>query len=278
MSRQQSYNLVGFQGAEDHVSLAADPDDAANKVIQFTKTTDAYHYAGVQLGVGGIETVGPINFDIANDQTAISARIWVPEAHLNANDGSIIARMEVGDSIFGAVDMNFVHAQAELTQAGWNTALFDFSQPVERWVTSYGRNEYIALSDSVTYESRYLSTGRTAKGRQRSPATRPTTSIIFLSGVPDCPAATRCPVVTCSSFEDNFDEIGQAPDAAHWTLETGASGWGNNELQNYTNSTDNSVIVDVGVTDGDTDRANDGVNGALRITAKRDGSEIHRHV
>ena len=120
-------------------------------MIQFTKTTDAKHYAGIQLGIGGTETVGPINFDIANDQTAISARIWTPR--LNANDGSIIARMEVGDSIFGgAVDMNFVHAQAELTQVGWNDVLFDFSQPVERWVTSYGRNEYIALSDSVTYD------------------------------------------------------------------------------------------------------------------------------
>ena len=65
-------------------------------------------------------------------------------------------------------------------------------------------------------------------------------------------------------FEDNFNEIGQAPDAEYWTLETGATGWGNNELQNYTNSTDNSVIVDVGETDGDTDGSDDGVNGAPR--------------
>ena len=63
--------------------------------------------------MGGTETVGPINFDIANDQTAISARIWSPEDHLNANDGSIIARMEVGAIFGGAVDMNFVHAQAD---------------------------------------------------------------------------------------------------------------------------------------------------------------------
>ena len=34
------------------------------------------------------------------------------------------------------------------------------------------------------------------------------------------------------------------------------------------------MIVDVGVTDGDTDRSDDGVNGALRITAKREGGEI----
>ena len=80
------------------------------------------------LGVGDTETVGPINFDIANDQTAISARIWVPEGRTQTR--SIIARMEVGDSIFGgAVDINWVHAEAELTQAGWNDVVFDFSQP-----------------------------------------------------------------------------------------------------------------------------------------------------
>ena len=245
-------------------------------MIQFTKTTDAWHYAGVQLGVGGTETVGPINFDIANDQTAISARIWVPEAHLNANDGSIIARMEVGDSIFGgAVDMNFVHAQAELTQAGWNDVLFDFSQPVERWVTSYGRSEYVALSDSVTYD-RVAIFIDWENGQGASPLTDPVTYYIDdISGPGEgLSGGYTVPDGYVLKFEDNFDEIGQAPDAAHWTLETGASGWGNNELQNYTNSTDNSVIVDVGVADGDTDRTDDGVNGALRITAKREGGEI----
>ena len=270
------YNPVGFQGAEEQVSLAADPEDAANTVIKFIKTTDAYHYAGVQLGIGTTETVGPINFDVANGQTAISARIWVPEAHLNANDGSIIARMEVGDSIFGgAVDMNFVHAQAELTQAGWNDVLFDFSQPVERWVTSYGRNEYIALSDSVTYD-RISVFVDWENGKGATELSSDTTYYIDNISGPGAglSGGYTVPDGYVLSFEDNFDQIGQAPDAEHWTLETGASGWGNNELQNYTNSTDNSVIVDVGVTDGDTDRANDGVNGALKITAKRDGSEI----
>ena len=263
------YNPVGFQGAEDHVSLAADPDNAANTVIQFTKTTDAYHYAGVQLGIGTTETVGPISFDIANGKTAISARIWTPEA------GKIV-RMEVGDSIFGgAVDMNFVHAQAELTQVGWNDVLFDFSQPVERWVTSYGRNEYIALSDSVTYDriSVFIDW---ENGRGATALSSNTTYYIDDISSPSAglSGGYTIPDGYVLAFEDNFDEIGKGPDPGHWTLETGATGWGNNELQNYTNSTNNSVIVDVGVTDGDTDRANDGVNGALKITAKRDGSEI----
>ena len=263
------YNPVGFQGAEGQVALAADPEDANNTVIQFVKTTDAYHYAGVQLGIEATETVGPINFNIANDQTAISARIWTPEA-------GKIARMEVGDSIFGgAVDMNFVHAQAELTQVGWNDVLFDFSQPVERWVTSYGRSEYVTLSDSVTYD-RIAVFVDWENGQGATALSSDTTYYIDNISGPGAglSGGYTVPAGYMLKFEDNFDEIGQAADAEYWTLETGATGWGNNELQNYTNSTDNSVIVDVGVTDGDTDGSDDGVNGALRITAKREGGEI----
>ena len=46
-------------------------------------------------------------------------------------------------------------------------------------------------------------------------------------------------------------------------------------MQRYENDLDNSVIVDVGVADGDTDGSDDGVNGALRITAKREGDGDH---
>ncbi len=263
------YGLIGFQGAEDHVSLAADPENSSNTVIQFTKTTDAYYYAGVQLGIGETETVGPINFDIANNQTAISARIWTPEA-------GKIARMEVGNSIFnGAVDIDFVHAEAELTEAGWNDVLFDFSQPVERWVTSYGRNETVSLNSSANYDriSIFLDW---ENGQDATPLASDTTYYIDDISPPGegLSGGYTVPDGYILKFEDNFDEIGEAPDAGHWTLETGATGWGNQELQNYTNSIDNSVIVDVGVADGDTDRANDGVNGALRVTAKREGGEI----
>ncbi len=48
-------------------------------------------------------------------------------------------------------------------------------------------------------------------------------------------------------WEDNFDTNG-APNAAKWTydLGTGSNGWGNNESQTYTNSS-NNVIVEDGV-------------------------------
>ncbi|TXE19675.1 glycoside hydrolase family 16 protein [Psychroserpens burtonensis] len=58
-------------------------------------------------------------------------------------------------------------------------------------------------------------------------------------------------------WEDEFDADG-APDATKWTydLGNGVSGWGNQELQSYTNNAENVIIE----------------NGFLKITAKADGS------
>ena len=82
------------------------------------------------------------------------------------------------------------------------------------------------------------------------------------------------------AFEDNFDDIGQQPNSEHWTYDigTGDWGWGNGEDQYYTDSPDNSSIVDLIAIDGsesDTDaNPSDGVNGALKIVASRSGAEI----
>lgn len=54
-------------------------------------------------------------------------------------------------------------------------------------------------------------------------------------------------------WEDEFDTDG-APNAANWTYDLGAGGWGNNEKQFYTDRTDN-VVADQGI---------------LKITAKRE--------
>jgi beta-glucanase (GH16 family) len=67
------------------------------------------------------------------------------------------------------------------------------------------------------------------------------------------------PVVKEYSFEssaawaDEFNTNG-APDATKWTYDVGGSGWGNNELQYYTNTTNNASIQD----------------GFLTITAKKE--------
>ncbi|OIJ24034.1 hydrolase [Nocardioides luteus] len=60
------------------------------------------------------------------------------------------------------------------------------------------------------------------------------------------------------TWSDEFDgPAGSAPDGASWNFETGGGGWGNNELQTYTDSRDNSAL------DG---------NGNLVITARQNGS------
>lgn len=56
-------------------------------------------------------------------------------------------------------------------------------------------------------------------------------------------------------WSDEFDTAG-APDAANWTYDLGAGGWGNGEEQTYTSDAENVIVED----------------GVLKITAKSDGS------
>jgi hypothetical protein len=57
-------------------------------------------------------------------------------------------------------------------------------------------------------------------------------------------------------FSDEFDSPG-SPNTSKWTYDIGATGWGNNESQYYTNRTDNVVIA----------------NGILKIIAKKENYE-----
>jgi beta-glucanase (GH16 family) len=56
-------------------------------------------------------------------------------------------------------------------------------------------------------------------------------------------------------WADEFDSAG-SPDGTKWNFETGKNGWGNNEIQNYTNNRDNSYVS----------------NGTLKIHAKKSQS------
>jgi beta-glucanase (GH16 family) len=53
-------------------------------------------------------------------------------------------------------------------------------------------------------------------------------------------------------WSDEFNQAaGSSPDATKWAYDLGGGGWGNNELETYTNSTDNiSVVADSAATDG----------------------------
>ncbi|KJD36719.1 glucan endo-1,3-beta-D-glucosidase [Tamlana sedimentorum] len=62
-------------------------------------------------------------------------------------------------------------------------------------------------------------------------------------------------VFTNLVWQDEFDIPG-TPDATKWTYDLGAGGWGNNEVQTYTNNVENVIVED----------------GLLKITARADGS------
>ena len=71
------------------------------------------------------------------------------------------------------------------------------------------------------------------------------------------PASAEPAARQAAVWSQDFDgAAGSAPDPSVWNLETGAGGWGNGELQNYTTSRSNSAL------DG---------NGNLVITAQREG-------
>ena len=51
-------------------------------------------------------------------------------------------------------------------------------------------------------------------------------------------AATNAPALGAMTWSDDFNgAAGSAPDAGKWTHEMGSGGYGNQELEDYTNST-----------------------------------------
>jgi len=67
-------------------------------------------------------------------------------------------------------------------------------------------------------------------------------ALLFLSLLPAAPAGAASPYWTLV-WSDEFDgPAGSAPDTTKWMHDLGASGWGNQELENYTDSRDNSYL------------------------------------
>ncbi len=68
-------------------------------------------------------------------------------------------------------------------------------------------------------------------------------------------AALLLPMISSAStpaWQDEFNQpVGSGPDPAKWVFDLGDNGWGNKELQTYTDSRENSFIVaDADATDG----------------------------
>ncbi len=71
--------------------------------------------------------------------------------------------------------------------------------------------------------------------------------------IPVMPVDKNWTFETTPFFADEFNYTG-APDTSKWKYDTGGNGWGNNELENYTNSINNASVA----------------NGVLTITARNE--------
>jgi beta-glucanase (GH16 family) len=75
------------------------------------------------------------------------------------------------------------------------------------------------------------------------------------------------------AWSDEFDTNG-APDPTKWTYDIGGSGWGNNELEYYTNTTNNAVIKDGILTIIAKKESMGGMNYTSSRMASKNGSDM----
>lgn len=80
------------------------------------------------------------------------------------------------------------------------------------------------------------------------------TGLLLLAGMAagTVPAAAAPPAGYTLTWSDEFKQAaGTPPDKAHWSYDTGSSGWGNNELENYVSDIEHAhVVADPKATDG----------------------------
>jgi beta-glucanase (GH16 family) len=71
--------------------------------------------------------------------------------------------------------------------------------------------------------------------------------LLLVEGVAGCGSGGGRTVAMTLAFADEFDgPAGSRADPAHWANDVGGNGWGNNELEYYTNSTRNAALDGAG--------------------------------
>jgi Bacterial Ig-like domain len=109
--------LTGFGGAENS-TIAADPTNSGNKVVQVVKSATAELWAGTTMSNLTGQTVAPITFTASNKR--VTARVYSPVAN-------IPVRLKVENASNGAISSE---TQATVSQANtWQTLTFDFDAP-----------------------------------------------------------------------------------------------------------------------------------------------------
>ena len=142
------YQFNAFEGTAASVVTDPSAQESSNKVLRYVESATAKNYAGVSIGLDSAFSVDPIAFDVAAGETVMTARVWVDTAY---GVGQVV-RMQVADTAAGTNDAHYVEAQATITQSGWNTLVFDFSKPVERYVAASNGSAVTALSSGVVYD------------------------------------------------------------------------------------------------------------------------------
>jgi len=75
----------------------------------------------------------------------------------------------------------------------------------------------------------------------------PALILVAAAAAAGCGGGAHGGAATSPSFADEFDgPAGARPDPARWLYDLGGNGWGNNELQDYTNSTGNAALDGAG--------------------------------
>ena len=110
-----TYTLIGFGGAEDS-TVAADPVDPANNVVQVNRSAAAQTFAGTIVSTQAPEAIPVIPLDAMN--TTMNVRVYAPAS-------GIVVRVKIENSGDPTVS---VETEATTTAANaWETLTFDFA-------------------------------------------------------------------------------------------------------------------------------------------------------
>jgi hypothetical protein len=153
----------------------------------------------------------------------------------------------VATSMFGLKQVSFGPSTSKAALEGsynnepYRGTTFDISDGgFMGWLVGSSKYDIISVSDDELVV-RIIEAGDGFAWYHKFTSTKPTQSASY--------------TYNTLAWEDDFNTDG-APNAANWTYDLGAGGWGNGESQTYTNNAENVKVE----------------GGSLKITAKSDGS------
>ncbi|XMO87938.1 family 16 glycosylhydrolase [Algibacter sp. AS12] len=152
-------------------------------------------------------------------------------------DGDTCHDETVATTMFGVKNVSFFPSSSKAATEGsynekpYRGTTFEISDGgFMGWYVGASTYDIISISEDKLHV-RIIEKGGGAAWYQVFTSSKPTEGEVFES------------VFNSLVWSDEFDTNG-APDATKWTYDIGAGGWGNQELQTYTNSTDNAVVED----------------------------------